>query len=157
MITETIKGLEQVLNVAPAVLLAIPEPAFSQRPHPDKWSKKEILGHLIDSAANNHQRFIRTRYENIPFIVYDQDRWNDLNYYAALPQEHLVTFWMTYNRHLLELIKRIPEAAWSKECNTGGSHNKTLGWLIDDYLVHMEHHLVQIIDNWTSLKNEKQN
>ncbi len=155
MITETIKGLEQLLHFAPAALLAIPESEFSDKPYPDKWSKKEILGHLIDSAANNHQRFIRARYEDIPTIVYDQDRWNEFNYYATLSQEHLVTFWTAYNRHLLELIKRIPEAEWSKKCNNGSAENKTLGWLIDDYLVHMEHHLVQIIDNWSSLKNEK--
>lgn len=155
MITDTIKRLEHLLILVPPALHHIPEPAFSHKPHPGKWSKKEILGHLIDSAANNHQRFIRTRYENIPFIIYDQDRWNALNYYAELEQAQLVTFWTVYNRHLLELIKRIPEAEWSKECNTGGLAHVTLGWLIEDYLVHMEHHLAQIIDNWFSLKIEK--
>ncbi len=44
---------------------------------PNKWSKKEIIGHLINSATNNHQRFVRCQFETIPKIVYDQNKWKE--------------------------------------------------------------------------------
>jgi hypothetical protein len=156
MITDTIKELERLLIFVPPALRRIPEPVFAHKPQPGKWSRKEILGHLIDSAANNHQRFIRARYENTPFLVYNQDRWNELNYYAALPQEQLITFWTAYNQHLLELMKRIPESEHGEICDTGGPGPVTLGWLINDYLAHLKHHLEQIIDDWSTLKHENQ-
>jgi hypothetical protein len=73
-ITHSINRLQDLLDVVPAKLSRIKDTDFVYKPAPDKWSKKEILGHLIDSAANNHQRFIRAQYENIPTIVYDPNK-----------------------------------------------------------------------------------
>lgn len=146
---EVVERMTYLLSVVPDALKSIPAEIFSAKPAPDKWSKQEILGHLIDSAANNHQRFIRACYEPVPYIVYNQDRWNELNYYCQLTQQHLVGFWTIYNQHLLELIRRIPEAELKKACATGDSQPVTLEWLIHDYLVHMEYHLKQIINNYS--------
>jgi hypothetical protein len=66
---------------------------FEHKPHPDKWSKKQILGHLIDSAANNHQRFIRIQYEDVPTVVYDQTQWNKLNHYQELDSRQAIMMW----------------------------------------------------------------
>lgn len=137
--------LEQLIATIPGKLSTIDETTFGQRPAPGKWSPKEILGHLIDSAANNHQRFIRSQYEELPVVVYDQDAWNRLNGYEHLHGKHVLAFWELYNRHLLAIIRLMPEENAGKLCRSGGEP-VTLGWLIDDYITHMEHHLRQITD-----------
>jgi hypothetical protein len=124
----------------------IPENEFSLKPAPGKWSKKEILGHLIDSATNNHQRFVRAPFDNMPRIVYDQDNWNKHSYHQLAGQKDIIDFWEMYNRYLLFIIKHIPQEDQDKQCLTNDPVPNTLGWLIEDYVVHMEHHLKQIID-----------
>jgi hypothetical protein len=137
--------LKQLLEVIPNMLLQLPEDEFSAKANADIWSKKQILGHLIDSAANNHQRFIRVQYESALTIVYDQNKWNALNHYQQLDSKHIIHLWTLYNKHLLEVIKRIPAENLTGECNTGDDKPLTLQFLIDDYVVHMEHHLKQIL------------
>lgn len=146
MISKSIDRLQYLCNTIPELLLAIPERDFSLKPFPNKWSKKEILGHLIDSAANNHQRFIRVQFEEIPFIKYDQDNWNSSSRYQKMTQEHVIAFWKMYNQHLIEVAKRIPSELLTRECNSGNENNVTLQWLINDYVTHQEHHLRQIVD-----------
>ncbi len=137
--------LEVLLENIPSMLFKISEEEFSLKIHPNKWSKKEILGHLIDSATNNHQRFIRAQYEDVPTIFYDKNKWNELNRYQQLENKHIIQLWTIYNQHLLEIIKRIPNENLAKECYVGNGNIVTLQFLIDDYLVHLEHHLRQII------------
>ncbi len=140
----SINRLKFLIDTVPQKLLAIPEQDFSYKSAPEKWSKKEIIGHLIDSAANNHQRFVRVQFEDVPFIKYDQNNWNAASRYQAMESRHVINFWAQYNQHLIEVIKRIPENALLRECNNGGETNVTLAWLIEDYVAHMEHHLKQI-------------
>lgn len=136
--------LQYLLDTIPQKLRAIPKEEFNRKSAPEKWSKKEIIGHLIDSAANNHQRFVRVQFEDVPFIRYDQNQWNNASHYNDMESSHVINFWEQYNRHLIEVIKRIPEENMLRECYTGGDKNVTLQWLIGDYVVHMEHHLKQI-------------
>lgn len=144
MMATTISTFEKILSEIPPRLHAFYEPEFNAKPSPEKWSKKEIVGHLIDSAANNHQRFVRIQFEDVPVIYYDQNNWNRFNYYQALDSKHVIDLWTRYNQHLLELIQRIPEELLQREGNSGPSGNHTLQWLIEDYVEHMEHHLRQI-------------
>jgi hypothetical protein len=144
MITIAANRLQYLCDIIPPLLKAIPEDEFTRKPAPEKWSKKQVLGHLIDSAANNHQRFIRVQFEDVPAIAYDQNNWNSHSHYNALDSSNLIHFWRLYNLHLLELIRRIPEEKLKRECAVG---NKivTLQFLVDDYVKHMEHHLQQIV------------
>lgn len=146
MLSETINRFQYLLETIPAKLLDIKDQDFSFKPSPDKWSKKEILGHLIDSACNNHQRFIRVQYENVPVLFYDQNKWNSLNHYGEIDKKQIINLWTIYNQHLLQLIRHIPNENLKMECNTGGKENVTLEWLIEDYVVHMEHHLKQVLN-----------
>ncbi len=145
MIAENTKKLHQICNSVPTLLRNISEEEFSFKLTADKWSKKEILGHLIDSATNNHHRFIRGQFESVPTISYDQNKWNEFSYYSQTDSEQLIQFWALYNRQLLELVRLIPPADLVKECNTGGQDNVTLEFLFNDYVDHLEHHLGQII------------
>jgi len=152
MLTHVIQKLEDLCSSIPPLLSAIPEQEFSFKPIADKWSKKEILGHLIDSATNNHQRFVRVQFEDVPVIRYDQNKWNSFSNYQHINSKHLIDFWEIYNKHLLEIIKRIPNENLKKECNTGEDKNVTLQWLIEDYVVHLEYHLKQLVDYADNLK-----
>jgi hypothetical protein len=145
MIEFAIKRLEYLCDLIPQLLTEIEEQTFSVKPQPNKWSKKEIIGHLIDSATNNHQRFVRGQFEDVPKIVYDQNKWNEFNFYQKMDIQQLIFFWTIYNRQLAELIKNIPEENLSKECKSGDDKNLTLDFLINDYVEHLEHHLRQVV------------
>jgi len=144
MISEKLTRLKYLCQTIPPLLAQINEAGFSAQ-LPGKWSKKQILGHLIDSATNNHHRWIRAQFENISVISYDQNKWNEFSYYNEMPVQQLISFWTAYNLQIAELIKVIPSENLQKQCNTG-SQQVTLEWLFNDYIDHLEHHLKQLAD-----------
>jgi hypothetical protein len=126
-------------------LALIGEQEASQRPAPGKWSAKEILGHLIDSASNNHQRFVRAQEgESLTFPKYEQDHWVRVQDYNATSWPELIELWRLYNRHLAHVIERIPTEALQIPCHILPNEKVTLGFLVEDYVVHMRHHLGRI-------------
>ena len=145
MIDEAISRLTFLCNAIPPLLNAIEEPAFSLKQSPARWSQKEIIGHLIDIATNNHHRFVRGQFEDSPVIAYDQNQWNEYSYYQQMTKETLIDFWTIYNKHLVELIKRIPKDTLQKTCKMKDGSLATLEFLIKDYVEHLEHHLKQIV------------
>ena len=109
------------------------------------WSSKQVLGHLIDSASNNHQRFVRASLQpSLDFPAYDQEE----NVRLQAPQEAdwplLVSLWANYNRYLAHVIARLPADKLETVCRIGPGQPVTLGFLASDYLTHMVHHLNQI-------------
>ena len=142
---ETIAKFEMVLATAPRKLVDISEADAARRPEPRKWSKKEVLGHLIDSAANNHQRFVRAQF--VPLIelpTYEQEVWVERQGYATEPWPDLVNLWLLMNRHLLHVVRGVPAEALGHEVRIGGRPAVTLEAVIVDYLRHMDNHLAQI-------------
>lgn len=101
------------------------------------------MGHLIDSAANNHQRFVSAQFKNKPAIVYDQNKWNTFNFYQQISIQQIIFFRTIYNRQLIELIRHIPKANLQLECRVG-EKLLTLDFLIINYVEHLEHHLKQV-------------
>ena len=93
MTTSSHSRLLQLCDSIPGALSKISETKFNEKPAPGAWSKKEILGHLIDSATHNHQRFVRTQFEYIPKISYDGDQWVNHSHYQEMPSGHLIRFW----------------------------------------------------------------
>lgn len=131
--------------------------ASATRPSPGRWSPREILGHLIDSAANNHQRFVRAQFQDdLVFPGYAQDDWVVAGRYAEAAWEDLVSLWRLYN---LQLARVIEGAAPDARTRPRARHNLdqigfrpfsaqtavTLDDLMDDYVAHLAHHLVQIV------------
>ncbi|MGI8583758.1 MAG: DinB family protein [Chitinophagaceae bacterium] len=137
--------LEYLCDTIPQLLWEIDEKIFSLKTLPDKWSKKQIIGHLIDSATNNHQRFIRGQFEDIPTIAYDQNKWNEYSYYQVFDKEQIINFWTIYNKQLIELLRNIPVENLQKECIANEGKKYTLDFLITDYVEHLEHHLKQVV------------
>ncbi|HEV2447801.1 MAG TPA: DinB family protein [Candidatus Sulfopaludibacter sp.] len=136
--------LAELLKTAPARLVEISDAEAANRPS-GKWSKKEILGHLIDSVANNHQRIVRAQLvAHLDFPRYEQDTWVAAQGYREEPWPDLVNLWLLYNRHLLHIMSGVPAECLSHTISIGGTMPITLGFLMEDYLRHLEHHLEQI-------------
>ena len=113
---------------------------------PGRWSRKEELGHLIDSAANNHLRFARATLDGkFEGPSYDQNGWVRIHEYAGMPWHDLVDFWERYNRLLARLIERVPAARLDAQCTIGDHTPATLEFLISDYIGHLRHHLDHIL------------
>jgi hypothetical protein len=137
--------LIQVIEETETRLSAISESESATRSGAGKWSRKEILGHLIDSASNNHQRFVRAQLDGaLNFPGYQQDSWNRAQHYQSEPWSNLVQLWASYNRHLAHVIAAIPDEAGPQICVIGGGAPVTLEFLVNSYVVHLEHHLQQI-------------
>jgi hypothetical protein len=144
--TAAIARLEELLRTVPRRLADVPDDTAAHKPAPNRWSKKEILGHLIDSAANNHQRFVRA--QSTPRLEsprYEQEFWVAAQSYATESWPDLVNLWLLYNRHLLHVVKAMPAEVLSHECVITGYAEMTLEALIVDYVRHMEHHLTQLV------------
>ena len=153
---DVLEDFVRTVEEASARLTRMPEAELSARRAEEGWTAKEILGHLIDSAANNHQRFVRAQFtEDLVFPGYDQEAWVSAQEYADEPWPLLVNLWKFYNLHLAHVCRRAPEDA---RVRPRARHNlhvigfapvsaqepATLEHLMRDYVEHLKHHLRQI-------------
>jgi len=148
MVKQVAAELRLMITTYSTAFTALKEEDFAAKPTSEKWSKKEIVGHLIDSAQNNLRRFIVGQYEvNPQHIVYDQDFWVKANNYQNMTSMDVIVMWMLVNFRISEILETMPEENYSKECNTGKGAPQlyTLEWLAEDYIKHMKHHINQII------------
>lgn len=122
---------------------SLTEEQASVRPAgPGSWSPKEEIGHLIDSAANNHIRFVRGALEpEMRSPRYAQDDWVRLHGYEEMEWSRIVGIWLAYNSLLVGLIARIPPEKLDTPCTVGDGPVCTLRLLIEDYILHMRHHI----------------
>jgi hypothetical protein len=143
--TGTGQELLRTVEAAVPTLRALSESRAAQPRAPGKWSPKQVIGHLIDSASNNHQRFVRAQEgSDLVFPPYAQDHWVASQGYQDSSWDNLVTLWHAYNRHLAHVIARIPEDRREVQCTLGTNAPVTLAFLADDYVVHLRHHLAQV-------------
>jgi DinB superfamily len=150
MQSDLASALEEAVRAAIGPLEEITESDAAQKPVAGQWSKKEELGHLIDSAANNHVRFVRAALEpDFRGLGYAQDDWVRLHGYQEMRWLEMLDFWERYNGLLAHLVRRIPEDRLSGLCIVGESPKVTLRFLIEDYVLHMRHHLDHILERET--------
>jgi len=137
--------LQSVLKAADK-LRQIGDAHASLRPAPGKWSKKEILGHLVDSAANNHQRFVRLQLTSrVDLPGYDGDEWVRVQRYQVRPWSESIYLWQLYNVQLAAVIRQVDSNALHNIWHTPDGQALDLEFIIRDYVVHMRHHLDQIL------------
>ncbi|MFI5237992.1 MAG: DinB family protein [Ignavibacteriales bacterium] len=145
---KVVDRLQTHIDTVPSEFLKYPEEELRRKPAIDKWSKKELLGHLIDSATNNHLRFIKIQFMPEPFFVegYYQDDWVKIQKYNEIETQHLVNFWKIYNEHILFIMQNTPEEKLNLKITAEQPFEEaeTLFFLMKDYVDHMDHHFNQI-------------
>jgi hypothetical protein len=143
----SLQALQQHIGEVPLLFRRFAADALLQKPAPGKWSKQEILGHLIDSAVNNLKRFTDAQYFPQPYQVlrYQQDDVVAVNHYQQLPLDHLLQLWSALNQQIVYVVGNIPAEKLAYVIITPGGDTQTLEWLAIDYVAHMEHHLRQIV------------
>lgn len=144
------KAKDEILTLVDEALLNFKNIAnadWNAKTDPIKWSKKETLGHLIDSAANNLRRLIVGQYEQGAKIVYDQDKWVTYQNYQEMNIDDIKMLWKLLNHQVAVVMSRIPQSKLDNTCDTGigKAEVHSLVYFIEDYSVHLKHHLKQII------------
>lgn len=129
-----------------SALLALSEDVSATPSRPGGWTPRQELGHLIDSATNNHARFVAGALQgNYTGPTYDADGWVGLHGYSEMAWASLIEFWRQYNLLLARVIARIPDEKLEAPCTIGGGAPATLRFVIEDYILHMQHHLDQLL------------
>jgi hypothetical protein len=139
---ESLPLLRALIEHLPSRLRALPPEKVKHKSAPNTWSPKEELGHLLDSAANNHQRIVRTQLEEKPAMPgYDGDAWVELHRYQDRDWESLIGLWAALNRQLLAAAEAANASAWACTCTIGDSAPLTLQFVFDDYVRHLLQHM----------------
>ena len=142
---ELSQELKRVIDVAEPRLRAVSEHESEEPVLRGGWSRKQVIGHLIDSASNNHQRFVRASLQpSLEFPGYDQDGMVRVQAVQQADWLTLVALWIAYNRYLAHVIAHIPADKLETQCRIGSGKPVTLRFLAEDYVTHMVHHLGQI-------------
>lgn len=142
---QVIARLSRHIDEVPQSFRALSAEAAATRPAPGKWSSKEILGHLCDSAVNNLGRFVRAQTEQpYSLIGYQQDEWVKALAYQDRSAEEIVSLWSGLNRSIVTVMSTMPTTAYAHDCILPDGNKVTLEWLMTDYVEHMEHHLDQL-------------
>jgi len=151
-----LEDFKQTIEAAAPRLRQISEAQSEQPRAEDHWSSKQIIGHLIDSATNNHVRFVLAQLkDDLLFAGYEQDGWVRVQQYQNAPWPQLVELWRAYNLHLLHVMSCVPPEKLMNQCTqhslqtiafktVSESEPVTLEYLMKDYVVHLKHHLSQI-------------
>ena len=145
---ETARHLQETVAHAARLLRLIADEEASKKEKQGKWSKKEVLGHLIDSAGNNQQKFVRSmETPKLSFMAYNQDYWVIAQRYCYADWLELISLWELANMHLAHIIKYTIPNRLHHEISIDGKGPYTLEFIMKDYVEHLKHHLKQILPN----------
>jgi hypothetical protein len=139
--------LEAVVRRTVADLHAIGEAGSLHTRGAGSWSRKQVLGHLVDSALNNLHRFVRAQQvDELVFPGYEQRSWVDAGGYQDRPWESVVDLWSALNAHVAHVVARLPAERLGTPCRIGDGPPVTLEFIARDYVKHLRHHLEQVLD-----------
>jgi hypothetical protein len=147
---ELIARLRDDLETGATIVKASSDGDLRFKPKPEKWSRLEVLGHLIDSGVNNLQRFTEVQLGDRPYRVrkYEVDGLVAANGYNDADSNEVLGFWFSLNERILQVIARQSPQSLAFEVELGDGRISDLRFLIEDYVVHMEHHLKQMAATW---------
>lgn len=149
--------LQKIIEESIDPLGKISESKWSHKKSETSWSKKQILGHMIDSCYNNHGRFLRAEANNsLIFDAYDQDKWVELNNYEERDADEIIDTFILAHLHLVNLIENISESVLNRKTAEHNFHERSmrkvnkgdelsLSFMIEDYIFHLKHHMKQVL------------
>jgi hypothetical protein len=148
----------QILDNVKSQLLALPASKQKEALAPGKWSPIQIIGHLIDSATYNCQRFIQAQWvDDLTFAPYPQEKLVNTHQYQASDWASLVELWYWYNVHICHVVSHTSDNDWNKQRTPHSmdleQDSATLGDLVLDYIGHLEHHIRQIFPDYVHQTN----
>lgn len=139
-IAATLRGVIEEYKTA---LQPVSEESLSVIPAPGKWSGKQLIGHLVDSAQNNIRRLIVGQYNSNEVITYRQEDWVRISGYQQWKKEDLVDLWFLVNHHLASVLENMEPGMEERTSNSPDPH--TLRWLAEDYIIHLRHHMQEVL------------
>lgn len=144
----SILQLQGYIKLLPSIYRECSREQLQHKTAPGKWCRQEILGHLVDSAVNNLKRFTDIQCRPDPYTIqsYQQDALVIVNDYINLPLEHVLQLWISLNQQIIYVAENVPAEILLRAVHLPGKNRetKTLGWLITDYVEHLQHHLQQL-------------
>ncbi|MBL7814222.1 MAG: DinB family protein [Saprospiraceae bacterium] len=143
---EIAQSLRDTISFILPQLRQISDAEAALKPRPEKWSKKEVLGHLIDSACNNQQKFVRTMQQtHLDFVGYQQNAWVALQRYNEADWTTLIDIWVAYNQQIAHIIEHADPSVLEHTITIEGTGPFSLSFIMADYGEHLKHHLLQIL------------
>jgi hypothetical protein len=141
----TISKFEKLVDESAINFSTIDSVTFETK-NSDKWSKKEILGHLIDSAIHNLVRFTEINYVEKPYHhrPYSQIDLVNLNQYQTMDTNELIQLWLSLNKQIIRVFKNIDKKALDFQIILSDQSVIDLRFLMTDYVEHLEYHINQI-------------
>lgn len=141
---EKINAFKTVIDGLGNSLLSITD--LETKPSETSWSKKETLGHLIDSAIHNLQRFTEIQYAEKPYIIrpYNQNELVKANNYQDKEVSDLLNLLTALNNHILYVVSNQTEGILHYQIVLPNKTVTDLKFVIEDYFEHFYHHLHQI-------------
>lgn len=145
----TVSRINQLITIIETYFTKTHRQQLAAKPKPTQWSKKEILGHLIDSARYNLRRFTEIHIKPNPYqiIDYEQDELVIVNDYQRAEPKDLTMLWVSLNKQIIHVIKQQNEKTLQLQAKLANQKPTSLLFLINDYLEHLEHHIKQIVES----------
>ncbi|SEC21943.1 Dihydrofolate reductase [Tenacibaculum sp. MAR_2009_124] len=147
VIDSALISLKKILHEFPQKALCITEEDWNVKKSSGKWSKKELLGHLVDSTFNNLQRYIRVQYEDTPHVMYNQNEWVRSQHWQKLPVTRILSLWEAVNWQILHVWEHFPKEKTNLLLDISKETKEihTFAEMIEDYINHAKHHIKQIL------------
>ena len=147
-VSPAMEKLQRHISELPALIKKYSSTDFLKPLAPGKWSRQQVLGHLVDSALNNLRRFTEIQFTSQPYTItpYNQDKLVEVNHYQDMQLDELIALWQAVNRQILWVVNKIPAKKLNNPVAPGYADGemRTLEWVIVDYVAHLEHHLAQL-------------
>ena len=143
---ESAARLHEAIGDALQIFQGVDETRTTRMKPGGGWCARQVLGHLIDSACNNHRRFVLGQSSDpVKYDGYEQEVWVARQHYDKVPWRDLLTLWTAYNRHLAHVMSCVPDDVAVREgSGPDGEGRVTLAFLMEDYVRHLRHHVEQI-------------
>lgn len=146
-----INQLNSRISLVNSFISALSEEELQAKLNANSWSKKEILGHLVDSAQSNIRRMVVGQYQENAHIIYHQNEWVKAADYQNYNSNDLLNFWILLNKHFCQILKNLPLGNYQTITNWGSATTPmlqqdfvTLEFVANDYIRHLDHHLKQM-------------